>query len=82
MTAHTLIDTRHPFDAGLLGYDGPCDPKEDAEGLIVTAETFAGGLRAVTLRGPDGEVELLGEAAIREVAKTLLALLNNQQKAA
>ena len=82
MTAHTLIDTRVGFDARLLGYDGPCDPNEDAEGLIVTEETFAGGLRGVTLQGPDGEVEILGEAAIREVAKTLLASLNSSQKAA
>ena len=80
--AATLIDTSNRFDAGLLGYDGPCDPNEDAEGLIVTEQTFAGGLRAVTLRGPDGEVEILGEAAIREVAKTLLALITEQQRAA
>lgn len=67
MTAATLIDTRHPYDAGLLGYDRAVDPSEDGEGLIVTRH--ADGW--VSLIGPDGEVRLCPKEA-RELGKSLL----------
>lgn len=66
MTAQRLIDTRHPSDACLLGYDRAVDPSEDGEGLIVTRE--ADGW--VTLQGPDGEVRLCPKEAL-ELGKSL-----------
>lgn len=78
--AATLLDTREKFDAGLLGYDGPCDPREDSEGLIITHET--GFPLSITLLGPEGEINLSGTAEVREVANALLSALRAAEKVA
>ncbi len=67
-----LIDTREAFYAGRLGYDGPCDPICDGEGLTVSG--VAAGLKtlpAITLVGPDGQVELTGRSEIEAVIEAL-----------
>lgn len=72
MDAHrTLLDTNTVFDARLLGYDGPCDPREDGEGLLVTFITDPNVGPIVTLYGPDGEIALLGDAQLRLVAEAI-----------
>lgn len=69
----TLLDTREPFDAGLCGYDGPRDPLTSSEGLIVEHHIPARSSEphSVSICGPDGCVELIGLAEIREVAASL-----------
>ncbi len=60
-----LIDTRHPFDAAWLAYDGPRDPRADAEGLILSLAAYDNGRRPeLILEGPDGEVRLTGSRQI------------------
>ena len=76
----TLLDTRERFDAGLLGYRGPCDPREDAEGLIVTLDD--GLPLSITLLGPEGEITLSGTAEVREVANALLSALRAAERKA
>lgn len=49
----SLLSTTCSYTAGLLGYDGPMDPREDGYGfeLSVDGDGFS-------LVGPDGEVRL------------------------
>lgn len=71
MTARILLDTREHSDAILCGYDGPRDPNETDEGLILTyyppTETNPG---LVDLQGPEGTVTLLGPEVL-QVARAL-----------
>jgi len=69
----TLIDTRSAYDAGALGYDGPADPAEDGEGLIVEYHPAKdeNDIPSMSLIGPNGEVALYGLAEMRAVAKAL-----------
>ena len=76
----TLINTADRYDAGLLGYERACHPREDGDGLIVTVGD--GPVLSITLEGPDGEVTLSGTAEIREVAKSLMAALGVQTQRA
>lgn len=78
--ATVLIHTAERFDARLLGYERACNPREDAEGLIVTKDD--GPVLSITLEGPEGEVTLSGSAEIREVAKSLMAALGVQTQRA
>lgn len=71
MTWQTLIDTRKEFDAGLLGYDGPCDPTEVGDGLILR-ETRSDDFVEVHLATAYRDVSIYGWPAIREVAKSLV----------
>jgi transglutaminase-like putative cysteine protease len=64
--ATTLIDTREHCYGVLLGYEGPADPQEDGQGLVVTRDAQGW----VTLLGPDGEIRL----DPREVAELRKAL--------
>lgn len=67
-----LLNSKNSFDAGVLGYDGPVDPAEDGEGLIVSATpaSFA-TIPMVSLVGPDGVVELVGRSQIEAVIQAL-----------
>ena len=78
--AATLFNTTDRFDAGLLGYERACHPREDGEGLIVTHET--GFPLSITLLGPEGEINLSGTAEVREVANALLSALRAAEKVA
>lgn len=72
----TLIDSRERYDASVLGYDGPRDPQEDGEGLIVTAR-IAGfdTIPTASLQGPDGCIELTGRSEIQAVIDALQVAL-------
>ena len=60
-----LIDTREPFDAAWMAYEGPRDPRADAEGLILSLTAYDHGRRPeLILEGPDGEVRLTGRRQI------------------
>ncbi len=76
-----LLDTRKEFDAGVCGYDGPRDPRNDSEGLIVGAN-INGGITYVTLIGPDGTVELGGAPEIRAVIEALCVALRMKERSA
>jgi len=78
--AATLLDTRERFDAGLLGYERACHPREDGEGVIVTLDD--GFPLSITLLGPEGEINLSGKAEVREVANALLSALRAAEKVA
>ncbi|MDP1873684.1 hypothetical protein [Phenylobacterium sp.] len=78
--AATLISTTDRFDAGLLGYERACNPREDGEGLIITLDD--GFPLSITLLGPEGEITLSGKAEVREVANTLLSALRAAEKVA
>lgn len=69
MQPRTLLNTAHAYDAGIMGYDRPCDPQEDGEGLILAREKDGW----FVLIGPDGEISLPPLAA-REVAREILGL--------
>lgn len=73
----TLIDTTTSFDAGWLGYDAPCDPQEDGEGLILTVESHPQHGPIFKLVGPDGTVELF-EGCARAVAEAINDILKYQ----
>lgn len=66
MQPRTLLDSTYACDAGLMGFDGPCDPAEDGDGLIVTR--LADGW--VRLNGPDGEI-MLSPTMARVLGRTL-----------
>lgn len=63
-TPSTLIDTTVRSDARRLGYDGPCHPREDGEGLIVIyretpLRTMPPGVyRELVITVPEGSFEL------------------------
>jgi len=78
--AATLISTTDRFDAGLLGYERACDPREDSEGLIVTLDD--GLPLSIRLLGPEGEINLSGKAEVREVANALLSALRAAERKA
>lgn len=71
MTWQTLIDTRNKFDAGLLGYDGPCDPDESVDGIIMDWGPW-GSVPDLTIKTSEGRAYMSGWPAIREVAKSLV----------
>lgn len=77
----TLLDTTSSYDAGLLGYDAPCDPAEDGEGLKLTVEQHPQVGPIFKLVGPDGEIELY-EGAARAVIDMIEGLLKFQGAAA
>ena len=64
----TLIDSTARYDAALLGYDAPCDPHEETDGLIVTADADD----CITILTGTGEV-VLDRIAAEVLAKTLIA---------
>ena len=74
-----LIDTSDYSQARLLGFDAPCHPVHDGEGLTVAYEPaeptrfISTGMTApsIKLTGPDGEIEIVGEAAIRALARAV-----------
>lgn len=53
--SRVLFDTSDPFDAGLVGHDGPCTPSEGGLRLTIGADHIG---PTFTLTGPDGEVVL------------------------
>jgi hypothetical protein len=70
-----LLNSNERFDAVSMGYDAPCDPHEDGRGLIVSAEAHEAFGPRVVLNGPDGEVELVGEAEVKAVIAALTKAL-------
>lgn len=66
----TFFDTRDPFDAYGFGLDGARDPAEDAEGLIVTLDP-SHELPTVSINGPNGEIELVGAAQVKQLRAAL-----------
>lgn len=64
-----LLDTEAWDDAILSGRDGP-ESAEDGMGLKITY-SGTGTVPSVTLNGPDGEIELVGEAEIGLAARAL-----------
>lgn len=66
LASRTLLDSAHAYDAGVMGFDGPCDPVEDGEGLIVR-QTRDGWF---VLNGPDGEINL-SPAMAKQVVSVL-----------
>lgn len=70
-SVRTLFTTEHAFDAGVAGFDGPCEPGTDG-GFSVT---FDGrwSQPSVVMNGSDGQIEVVGFQAIRELRKALEA---------
>jgi hypothetical protein len=73
-----LIDTRDPYDASLLGFEGRTDTSEG--GLIVSFQEFEGVGPCVTLTGIDGEIQVVGDVALRVLGETLLGALKLSQQ--
>lgn len=74
-TRRELLDSREPYDAGLLGYDGPRDPRDDAEGLILSVERGCIGAPWFYLQTSQGESAPISHAAARIVAEDILKYL-------
>jgi hypothetical protein len=68
MPIRTLIDTNNTFDAGLLGLDGPRDPRTSSEGLIVEFHTDDDTLTIIT---PDSSIDITGAKTIYELSESL-----------
>lgn len=66
---HILLDTDEYSDAILTGRDGPESP-DDGLGLRVVFDG-TGTIPAIRITGPDGAIELTGEAEISCVANAL-----------
>lgn len=69
-SVRTLFTTAHRFDAEMAGFDFPCEPGTDG-GFSVTFDG-RGGIASVILNGSDGQIEVCGRAAIRQLADALL----------
>jgi hypothetical protein len=86
MTSRILLDTRDPFDAGLLGLDGTRDPSTTDEGVIVEFHPGTPTVRPSIdiVVGGGAEINIYSKSAIREVGKALLAavdIINHSEKA-
>ena len=66
----TLFTTEHAYDAGVAGFDGPTEPGTDG-GFSVMFDG-RGSIPSVVLLGSDGQIEVCGYTAIRELANALL----------
>lgn len=69
MARRTLFDTRNPADAGFAGYDGPTDPDE---GGFAVEFDGCGAIPSIVLNGSDGEITIVGAAAIAQLTEALL----------
>jgi hypothetical protein len=65
-----VLDTGEWSDAILTGRDGPETP-EDGMGLRITY-VGTGTIPSVTLNGPDGEIELVGQQEIMQATDALV----------
>lgn len=75
----TILDTSDAFDAHLMGYDGPRDPVEDAEGLRVTWDG-RWSIPSVILNGPDGQISIDGLCAIEAALDALMKAASYARK--
>lgn len=69
LPVETLFTTRHAFDAGLAGFDGPTDPEDGGFEVVFSAL----GIPSVTIYGQEGEVTVCGFAAIHQLADAMLS---------
>lgn len=70
-----LLDSRDPFDAGLLGYDGRRDPRDDSEGLIFSVESGSPTGPFFYIQTSEGESAPIHHAAMRKIAEEALRYL-------
>jgi hypothetical protein len=80
-TKQIIVTTDCPTTAHLFGYDGPCDYRDDTEGLQVAVEYDRQIGPIFTLNGPDGEI-VLYRAEAKEVAAQLLAAIASADRMA
>jgi len=59
----TLFTTEHRFDAGVAGFDYPCEPGTDG-GFAVHFDARH-SIPTLVINGSDGEVQITGLAAIQ-----------------
>ena len=66
-SVRTIFDTRHPYDASLAGFDGPCEP--GSEGFSVT---FDGRWSVPTAQILLTDNEVIGAAALEQLDQAIL----------
>jgi hypothetical protein len=70
-----LLDSRDPYDAGILGYDGRRDPAQDGEGLIFSVERGTPNAPWFYIQTAEGESAPIHHHTMRQIAEEALRYL-------